>query len=968
MRVTIKFKEQSDTRLVESVGGVVENELKNIPQLLLADLTNEMIVNLMTHESIEHIIPIKMEAESELHGYTSDSNMFTHHLNVLRAKDYWDRGITGKGVKVGIIDYNVGYHHALTIAEGNQMGDSKNWTVTPSTNAATVTHGTWCAGLVAGKPVLSNVEFPTYGVLGGMAPDAEIYPVKYGLVGYSTAAAFDWFIEMGVDIVSISLAMTSTLTNDGPIYEAAEKAGIIVVCSAGNTNAEIPSSQFPAMSGKAVVVSGLNEKLKRHTYNYGDTVLFSAPCINVTSLKHDSKIENFINTGFHKGNGTSGSAPLVAGVFALYRQAFPDKSKQELIDIIAKDSRKINGVYWDKYVGFGLPQPSKEIMSLPIISNHGGLKFSGNSDYVNAGKSESLNLKDNLTLISRFKQKSRNSGHLFAKTDGTKIYYGIKLGFDGIYLEWVEGTTQKSAKLFRSFSDEQEHEIAVVYNYPTVTLYIDGEKLDHDMSVFNMTAQMAPSTHDLFIGGYANDSFAGIIYDVKVYNRSLTDDEVLNDYNGTVSTDGIKLYYEFTGEEETLVTDLTGNGNHGTVYGARSNVKYIDESFLNGVGTRVPPLEVSNLAWTSTDHSVTLTWVKSLTPNVKYDIFVPGNPKPILSTSSLTATFNNLPSATELEYRVVSVVNGDSSPGVVVKPLTKVDVTPPSPVTALVATAGATDVLLSWTKSASFEVVKHEIWFAPSGTPIESASLASSEVTGTFYALEGLTPSVSYDIWVIATDPLKATPVKTTISTLATPAVLVQDTFTRADDALTLGTPEIGGTAYKYSAGAGTSKYGIASNKAVGKATPFYVNPAYVPVTSANYAVEITISEMGAIEAIFPRFSGLYSDSIMVSTYLGKWRFNKWVGGTMEAWKQPSSPELVPGIVETGITAQNGDIWRMECYSDGTMKFILNGVKVFEAKDDKHMAYIQNVGFGAGYGAAGDVGTSKFDDFKIVQI
>jgi hypothetical protein len=76
---------------------------------------------------------------------------------------------------------------------------------------------------------------------------------------------------------------------------------------------------------------------------------------------------------------------------------------------------------------------------------------------------------------------------------------------------------------------------------------------------------------------------------------------------------GLVVYYPFTDGSGTTLTDATGNGNDGTIYGAT----WVQGDGYLPTGTRTAPTidlstlgiasETSNIAWSATDNSQTIT-------------------------------------------------------------------------------------------------------------------------------------------------------------------------------------------------------------------------------------------------------------------------------------------------------------------------------------------------------------------------
>lgn len=970
MKAVITFKEYSNPSIVEEAGGVVDNVLQFIPRLLNADITQTMHDELIFHPEIQSITWMKDQVEERISGnYKTETATYGYHLNALRAMDYWDRGLTGKGVKVAVIDYAVGHNHAMDIAGGVSLVSPVNYTQPPSdiTSYLDQRHGTQCASLICGKPIYDA----TNGIIGGTAPDVELYGVKYSGDNdiSDRAGAINWCIANDIDIISISMTWYGDPDPDGIIWQAALDAGIIVVAAAGNTDAAIVAGDYPACLEGITVVSGLNKSLQRHTFNYGSQVQFSAPCLSVPTLDYTLGLGNISSGTLGGSNGTSFATPAVAGIIALYKQAFPTKTNDELLKMIADNARKINGNYWDQFVGWGLPQPSEEIMALPKRIEGNGQVMGGNGDYIDCGNSASLNVKDKLTLIAKVRQNFRNTGHVFAKanTGGSQIFYGMLLGHDGIYSEWRRSGVQEKPKYPRSVADNQVHTIAFVYDYPTVRMYIDGKLM---RMTFNMIAAMdlSAAADKLLIGsnkGTSTGSFSGTIYSAKVYNRAFTDSEVLNDYGGELVSGGLQLYYEFTGAESNVVTDLSGNGNHGTIFGARA---YKPVQLSNGSTSDqnaiIAPIEVTGLTATPADHSITLSWTTSASPGaVRYDVYQlgVGKKKPLITTAGTSYTINLLESNTTYSFKVITVDSlGNASLGVILNPKTLIDTAPPNPASSLNGTAGKTGVLLGWTASTSTDVFEYEVWQGASGSVIANATLVAGNIKTTYYAVEHLSPSTTYNFWVIAKDKAgnKSTTILKTVTTVATDTVLYQDTFTRAD-ATTLGSTEAPNpTAWTYIS---TTRYGIIGNQVYPTTNPSWIQPALLPVSYPNYAVEMVFNNRGTYAPIlWFRFGSDYSNSMGIcpDVATGQWGIRKIKNGANTKFDDGMS-DSVTGIRLLGVFYTSGDKVRAECYSDGTIKVFINDILRATTIDKNAMMYNQRVGFGASDASV------RLDNFKV---
>ena len=80
----------------------------------------------------------------------------------------------------------------------------------------------------------------------------------------------------------------------------------------------------------------------------------------------------------------------------------------------------------------------------------------------------------------------------------------------------------------------------------------------------------APQDGYLGLGCVNNLPFDGNIDQISFWDRALSSEEILNHLveNPSSNEDNLSTYLEFNESEGTTSTDLSGNGNDGTIYGA----------------------------------------------------------------------------------------------------------------------------------------------------------------------------------------------------------------------------------------------------------------------------------------------------------------------------------------------------------------------------------------------------------------
>lgn len=153
------------------------------------------------------------------------------------------KGFTGRGVKVAVLDTGASYVHEQL------RGKVEGYSAYPGHTPVDVNgHGTWCAACIAGRRGIDEVLSRLSGkqvVCEGMAPDASLLTVK--VLDYVVGAGSDSAIIKGLEIalthgskvVSMSLggAEKAEREEDDPYYSVFNRvveAGVIPVVAAGN--------------------------------------------------------------------------------------------------------------------------------------------------------------------------------------------------------------------------------------------------------------------------------------------------------------------------------------------------------------------------------------------------------------------------------------------------------------------------------------------------------------------------------------------------------------------------------------------------------------------------------------------------------------------------------------------------------------------------------------------------------------
>jgi subtilisin family serine protease len=216
------------------------------------------------------------------------------------------KGLTGKGVKIAVLDTGISYPHNDLNLDEKLFTDITN---SPSSYNDIDGHGTHCVGIIK---ELNN----ELGLI-GIANEASIYVCKIthdreGDKNYYLIQGIKWAISQNVDIISLS---KGTPFEDNKIETAlidANNKGILVIAAAGNKIQGFPSNHiyYPARYKTTISVGGIDENYNplQDSLLTNETDIF-APGKNILST--------YKNNSYLTLSGSSQAAPYVSGVCAL---------------------------------------------------------------------------------------------------------------------------------------------------------------------------------------------------------------------------------------------------------------------------------------------------------------------------------------------------------------------------------------------------------------------------------------------------------------------------------------------------------------------------------------------------------------------------------------------------------------------------------------------------------------------------
>lgn len=330
----------------------VSDEISHVVDNLYRTDDIASLYNFIAPEDIEAIFPdYEFELfDGEYPVTTSDSNFNEQwYLDTIGAVSIREKGLSGEGVKIAVIDSGVNALHPDFNQSNILQGYNCTFGATDINDYSdNVGHGTMVAGIIAAQT--DNERG-----ISGIASNAQIIPIKITDTGKlnisSIFLGLEKAIETDCDIINMSFGGAITDQDalsvlKGYIDEAEEK-GIIVVAAVGNSGHTDNYMNYPAGFDNVIGVGSVNEDLTVSYFSQkNDSVFISAPGNNIVSLFNANSVKT--------DSGTSFSTPIVTAVLAVIKEVNPNCSLQELKELFIKTSDDAGTEGYDVNYGYGI--------------------------------------------------------------------------------------------------------------------------------------------------------------------------------------------------------------------------------------------------------------------------------------------------------------------------------------------------------------------------------------------------------------------------------------------------------------------------------------------------------------------------------------------------------------------------------------------------------------------------------------
>ncbi|MCW4457931.1 S8 family serine peptidase [Microbacterium sp. MPKO10] len=271
-----------------------------------------------------------------------------------RADQYWlDSGYgvqeawkttKGKGAVIAVMDTGIGKgpkDFAGVTGGTDVSGVGSSDGRTPLGSEEEKNHGSWVASLAAGRGN-GSADSPI-----GIAPEATLLAISIGFPSSGATVPFvdqvsegiHWAVDNGADVINMSFS-TNTKEWDPSWDEAFKYAhdnDVIIVAAAGNRGSGTEMVGAPATIPGVLTVAGVDKsaKVSQGASTEGITIGVSAPSEELTGVSADGSLVQWA--------GTSGASPIVAGMVALLRSAYPDMDANNIINRLIKTAHPTEG-------------------------------------------------------------------------------------------------------------------------------------------------------------------------------------------------------------------------------------------------------------------------------------------------------------------------------------------------------------------------------------------------------------------------------------------------------------------------------------------------------------------------------------------------------------------------------------------------------------------------------------------------
>lgn len=231
-------------------------------------------------------------------------------------------------------------------------------------------HGTHVAGIIAAT---ANNGLGSAGI----CPACSILPIRvldqYNVgTWFDVAAGIVYAVDHGARVINLSLGGSAMPQVMGEAIRYAVEHDVLIVAAAGNGRSDTPF--YPAADPNVVAVGATRDDDSLWSLsNYGTWIELTAPGFAIYSTYNE--LNNYYS-GYNFMSGTSMAAPHVSGLAGLLLSQNPDRTPDELRELMRNTAVDLGDPGPDNRFGYGRIDAAKALEAgNPTLttSNHGAL-------------------------------------------------------------------------------------------------------------------------------------------------------------------------------------------------------------------------------------------------------------------------------------------------------------------------------------------------------------------------------------------------------------------------------------------------------------------------------------------------------------------------------------------------------------------------------------------------------------------
>jgi hypothetical protein len=346
-KLIVKFDKKIDSNYLLQSLDLIDYEI-------IGDLSQKVIViNSESHTLVnslleEHIISVENNIVRELHDIPNDEHyglQWGHSM--VNIVDAWKITVGNDSAYTCVIDSGIHRSHPDLINADIRNG----WDYITNDNVMSdiYGHGTKVTGVIAAT---TNNSIG----IAGINWNVTIIPFRVvqdnGLI-YSShviSAIYD-AADIGCKVINLSLGGPDYSVAENDAIQYAISKGSIVVASAGNKANSV--YQYPASYDNVISVAAINQyNLKSSFSTYNNRVTVTAPGEKIATTSPPTYSNGY--SEYEYVDGTSFSAPYIAGIAALSVSVSPDINAVKFKELLISTSIDRGIVGYDNEYGYGL--------------------------------------------------------------------------------------------------------------------------------------------------------------------------------------------------------------------------------------------------------------------------------------------------------------------------------------------------------------------------------------------------------------------------------------------------------------------------------------------------------------------------------------------------------------------------------------------------------------------------------------